>query len=92
MLAIQKARICLHCGEPVLDGEQSLYFQHQPMHVECGTRVTMGSVAHIERRCGCYLPGSVEGDPEGMTAREAARAAMRAWAVMERRKKMAGRN
>jgi hypothetical protein len=46
------------------------------MHVECLLRLTIGSVAHIERRCGCYVAGSTESDPPHMTLREAARAAM----------------
>jgi hypothetical protein len=41
--------------------------------------MVIGSVAHIERRCGCYVSGSMEGDPPEATRREAARAALNAW-------------
>ncbi len=48
-------------------------------HQECFLRETLGSVAHIERRCLCYVPGSVACDPPYMSVREAARAAVQAW-------------
>jgi len=48
-------------------------------HPECNFRAIMGSVAHIEERCQCFVPGSTETDPKGMTCREAARAAVGAW-------------
>jgi len=49
------------------------------MHQECLFRSIAGPVAHIEHRCGCFIPGSSEGDPPGMTVREAARAALEAF-------------
>ncbi len=70
---------CAWCGELVEPGEQSAAFSREPMHRECGFRAVMGSVAHIERRCSCFVPGSEETDPPGLSLREAARAAMRAW-------------
>lgn len=45
------------------------------MHQECAYRAVAGSLGHISRQCGCYVPGSQERDPEGMTVREAAKAA-----------------
>jgi hypothetical protein len=48
------------------------------MHVECVYRAVAGSVAHIEQRCSCYVPGSTEGDPPGLTKRQAAKAALEA--------------
>jgi len=39
-------------------------------------RLVIGSVAHLERRCCCYVPGSTEDDPPHMTPRQAARAAL----------------
>jgi len=44
-------------------------------HGECLLRQVVGSVAHLEKRCGCFVAGSTAGDPEGMTPREAAKAA-----------------
>ncbi|HEU0180344.1 MAG TPA: hypothetical protein VFV58_39410 [Blastocatellia bacterium] len=70
--------ICLWCGEPVAESEQHSDFK-QPMHGECGFRTIMGSVAHIEHRCMCYVPGAGEHDPPHMTKRQAARAAVLAW-------------
>jgi hypothetical protein len=47
----------------------------EAMHRECGIRTVMGSMAHLEKRCSCYVPGSIEGDDPGLTKREAARQA-----------------
>lgn len=72
--------VCAHCGEPVTGLEASLCeFMPRAEHWACGFRAIMGSVAHIEKRCGCYVPGADETDPPGMTRREAAREAVRAW-------------
>lgn len=70
---------CLHCGEPVEDGEQSEMYHSQPMHKECGLRGVIGSVAHIEHRCSCFAPGSTENDDPNLSIREAARAAVAAY-------------
>jgi hypothetical protein len=37
--------------------------------------MVIGSLGHQQRRCGCYVEGSTEDDPPGMTMREAAKAA-----------------
>lgn len=52
------------------------------MHFACGFRAVAGSVAHITRRCGCFVPGSSESDAPELTKRQAARAALGAWNVM----------
>jgi hypothetical protein len=65
--------VCGYCEEP-LEGGRIIGNTHQ----ECAMRTVVGSVAHIEKRCSCYVPGSEEGDPPGMTLREAARAAVAA--------------
>jgi hypothetical protein len=49
------------------------------MHRACGMRGIIGSVAHQEQRCACFVPGSDEGDPPDMTRREAAEAALAIW-------------
>jgi hypothetical protein len=69
------AMICLWCEEPVSEGERNPNFR-EPFHFACGFRSVAGSVAHLEGRCGCFLVGSTEGDPPGMTKREAANAAL----------------
>jgi hypothetical protein len=65
---------CEHCGEPVLPAERA--DNSQPFHHECMFRVLMGSVAHVLRRCSCFVPGSEESDPPFMSKRNAARAAI----------------
>lgn len=67
---------CQYCGEPLEAGETM-------GHQECRFRMVGGSVAHIERRCSCYVPGADETDPPGMSLREGARAALRAYRKRE---------
>lgn len=69
---------CLWCGEPVLEGEQTDAIS-EPAHRECFTRMICGSIAHIEKRCSCFVPGSTESDPPELTRRESARAAWQRW-------------
>lgn len=71
---------CVFCGEHVGSDEASdARVNGQEVHYECALRAVVGSVAHVERRCSCYVPGSTCGDPEGLTKREAARAAAALW-------------
>jgi hypothetical protein len=70
---------CAYCQEP-LDGPL-------PMHPECSFRAVGGSVAHIEQRCSCFVPGSAEGDPPGLTLREGAHAAVEAFHKMRTEQK-----
>ncbi len=73
-------RTCVHCSEVIAAGERVWRFANGPLaHRVCALRQVMGSVAHIEQRCGCYVPGSAAGDPDGLTRREAADAAVEAW-------------
>jgi hypothetical protein len=66
--------ICQWCEEPIEEPAHPSGFG-TGMHRECAYRAACGSLAHLERRCSCYVPGSQEGDPEGMTTRKAAMAA-----------------
>lgn len=69
--------ICRFCDEPVRpNDEQTKFANGEPAHMECFFRQVTGSVAHIQKRCNCFIPGSDESDPEGMTRRQAARAAV----------------
>lgn len=68
--------LCTWCGETVELRDQHPSFHCEPMHRACGFRAIGGSVAHLEGRCSCYVPGSTEGDPPGMTRRQAAMAAI----------------
>jgi hypothetical protein len=66
---------CLYCGESVLpwDDQRDTNDGALIWHAECLMRQIVGSVGHQMRRCHCY--GGSEGDPPGMTRREAAKAA-----------------
>lgn len=55
----------------------------RPVHYECSMRAVIGSVAHIEGRCSCYTPGAGEGDPPGVSRRQAARLAVEAFRKRE---------
>ena len=72
--------ICEHCEEPIQPGEplfhQCCIGSMEPLHHECGFRLFCGSFAHHARTCSCYVTGSLESDPPGMTKREAAKAAL----------------
>jgi hypothetical protein len=68
--------ICQWCEEPIEEAETVRpCVSVIEMHRECAYRAACGSLAHLMRRCSCYVPGSCEGDPKGMTTREAAMAA-----------------
>lgn len=67
--------LCTWCKEPILVGERHPLIH--TCHVECAVRITSGSVAHIEQRCDCFVEGSTEADPEGLSARDAAAMAYR---------------
>lgn len=73
---------CMHCGEDVRDGEPArdmpIHYlcgarEVERIHLECALRMVVGSVGHQLRECSCF--GGTRDDPEGMTRREAARAA-----------------
>jgi len=67
--------ICGWCNEkiePRENGERTDIGTHHP---DCALRAVIGSVAHLQRRCACYVRGSSDNDPDGMTKREAATAA-----------------
>ena len=69
---------CQWCKERIKRSEVDPLVQ-TPMHRECAFRSIMGSLAHIERRCSCFVKGAPETDPPEMTRREAAKAALAAW-------------
>ncbi len=71
---------CGHCGEEVGPYDSGLrYPDGDYAHRDCHLRCILGSVAHIERRCGCFVPCSTEDDPAGLTKRQAAAAAVACW-------------
>lgn len=73
-------RTCVHCHEAIATGERAWRFAGGPLaHRVCAFRMVIGSVAHVEQRCACYVPGAHDGDPEGLTRHGAAEAAVEAW-------------
>lgn len=82
---------CFYCHEPVLPGEESEIVANAASHRECAFRSVAGSLAHIERRCGCYVPGSQEGDPPGLTLRQGARVAYDAFMRTQRSQELYAR-
>jgi hypothetical protein len=74
-------RLCAYCDEEIGDGDSVMPFNNGEvlMHRNCGLRGITGCVAHLNRTCSCFVPGSTELDPPGMTRREAADAAVRLW-------------
>ncbi len=64
---------CLHCEEPIKEGDEGEIMPPRPVHRECLLRMVIGSVGHQQGRCSCY--GGNEEDPPGMTKRQAAIAA-----------------
>lgn len=73
-------RTCVWCREEIAPGERVWRFANGPLaHRVCALRQVIGSVAHVDGVCGCYVVGAREGDPEGLTRRAAAEAAVQAW-------------
>lgn len=62
--------VCAWCQEDLEDGRRHPMIQ--AMHIECGLRAVAGPLAHHRMRCSCFVPGSDEHDPPGMTMRQAA--------------------
>lgn len=77
--------VCGWCTQPIVPGDDGWLIPsaspQKPVsfHRACWLRSVIGSVAHLERRCSCFVPGSTESDPPGMTVREAAEAALAAF-------------
>lgn len=81
-VAVPEGSFCYHCDEMIIAGDDGIILsgcdQH-PLHRACFLRGIFGSLAHIEKRCRCFVAGSDEGDPPGLTARQAAEAALAAF-------------
>ncbi len=70
---------CLHCGEPIFEGEDRESIANGELHRECAIRAIMGSAEHIRMECHCYRPDELAmEEPVGITPRESARRAMQA--------------
>ncbi len=81
---MSEAEECLHCDEPLGDevvripvyGEGGLIVRRS--HPECALRMVIGGLNHLLGWCSC-CGGTEPPDPEGMTRREAAIAAVDFW-------------
>jgi len=73
---------CTWCGEALEQYDRHPAFS-DAVHFECGFRSVVGSVAHIEGRCSCFIAGSDEGDPQGMTKRQAAQSALKTFMAIQ---------
>jgi hypothetical protein len=71
---------CIHCEEQIVSGDSGVFYANGPAaHRNCFLRGVIGSLAHIQKRCACYVRDSDESDPLGLTPRQAADAAVAEW-------------
>lgn len=84
---------CAWCEEPFesIDDGFLIPFLGKPgdppelaYHRACQVRQIIGSLAHVRRECGCYVPGSQRSDPPEMTRRQAADAAVNEFTMRSR--------
>lgn len=79
-IAVPVGKLCHYCHEPFEAADSGIEdWQGDYFHRNCHLRPLIGSIAHVEQRCGCFIEGSEEGDPLHMTPRQAADAAVAAW-------------
>jgi hypothetical protein len=82
---------CFHCGETVLPVDDRVACANGPVaHRNCFLRGVIGSVAHLLQKCRCFVPGSTLCDPEGMSRRQAADAAVLVWQAQQGARSMNG--
>jgi hypothetical protein len=88
MVPIPVGAICLRCKEAIGEKDSGILIPHsdgtkaemRAQHRECFIRSIVGSVAHQDGVCSCN--GGTGEDEEGVTVREAARAACRRAGIM----------
>lgn len=76
--------ICQYCDEEIEPGDERADILNADLHHACGARLAIGSVAHIARRCSCYVPGAEDGDPPGVSKRQGAELAYILWSILQR--------
>lgn len=75
-IATPVGELCYWCGETISESDDGFRTSNAMLaHRNCFMRQISGSLAHLEKRCSCYVKDSTCGDPDGMTKREAADAA-----------------
>jgi hypothetical protein len=80
---VPSGMICLWCEERIGAEDSGVWQAYgatsaRPQHAECFWRSIVGSRRHQLRKCSCYGNGGAE-DDEGLTTREAAKAAWEAF-------------
>ena len=81
---------CRWCDELVVHGDLT-HALLPDYHFACALRATLGSIGHVQEKCGCYVKeGPTEDDPPGLTKRQAAR--LVADYVRQRQAPQPGRN
>jgi hypothetical protein len=82
---VPKGELCAHCAEVIAEFDDGWILPflgeppHLPYHRACFLRGITGSVAHQQKRCGCFVIGSECNDEPALTVREAAEAAVKLW-------------
>jgi len=71
-------KLCIYCEEMTTDDDRVLLRDGAAYHRACFLRQFLGGVAHIERRCSCFVEGAEEIDPPGVTLRQGAMLALEA--------------
>lgn len=66
-----KPVICDWCGEQMRSGDL-VHLLVPFMHHACTVRAIMGSIGHLEGKCACFVAGSTDDDPPGISKRAAA--------------------
>jgi hypothetical protein len=72
--------MCQYCDEEITprDPISVATLNGDFMHWECGLRIGIGGLNHLQGRCSC-CGGNLPSDPEGLTVRQAARMAAQVW-------------
>lgn len=77
---------CAWCDDPIVEGDKGVIMpflgladdprREIPYHWDCNIRAVVGSVAHQNKQCSCFVPGAGCGDDPALTKRQAANAAV----------------
>lgn len=83
-VAVPVGEKCFYCDEMFVAEDAGMKDEAgKSMHFNCFLRGLIGSVAHQQQRCSCFVEGGDESDPPEMTRRQAADAAVTIWKAMQ---------